>query len=134
VDLVGKEEIEGKPAYRLKLTNKNGDVRNYLFDATTFLLMRWEGRRKMGDKEVPWESLFHDYRDVDGLQYAFEIDSDAPGTEQSQKIIAEKIEIDPEIDEAQFGKPVAPEAPAAEPAADPADPAPPASTAPPSGK
>jgi outer membrane lipoprotein-sorting protein len=134
VELVGKEEIEGKPAYRLKLTNKNGDVRNYLFDATTFLLMRWEGTRKMGDKEVPWESLFHDYRDVDGLQYAFEIDSDAPGTEQSQKIIAEKIEIDPEIDEAQFGKPVAPEAPAAEPAADPADPAPPASTALPSGK
>jgi hypothetical protein len=65
---------------------------------------------------------------VSGLQYAFEIDSDAPGTEQSQKIIADKIEVDPRIDEAHFGKPPAPVAPAT----DPAEPAPTSSNPPPS--
>jgi outer membrane lipoprotein-sorting protein len=123
VELVGKEEINGKLAYRLKLTSKKGDVRNYLFDAATFLLMRWEGKRKVGDKDVPWESMFHDYREVSGLEYAFEIDSDAPGTEQSQKIIADKIEVDPQIDESRFGKPAAP-----------GDAVTPSSTAPPSPK
>lgn len=116
LELVGKENVNEKPAYRLKLTNKKGETRSYLFDATTFHLIRWEGTRKVGEKEVPWESLFSDYRDVSGLLFAFEIDSDAPGTEQSQKIIAEKIEIDPKIDEARFGKPAAPAEPAAQPA------------------
>lgn len=124
VELVGKEEIERKPAYRLKMTSKNGETRNYLFDASTFLLLRWEGTRRVGDKDIPWESLFHDYRDVKGVKYAFEIDSDAPGTEQSQKIIADKIEVDPQIDESHFGKPAPPPIP---PATQPAD-APPTSS------
>ena len=81
----------------------------------------------MGDKEVPWESLFRDYREVSGLQFAFEIDSDAPGTEQLQKIIADKIEVDPQIDESRFSKPVALPAPPA----DPVDAAPPPATNPP---
>jgi hypothetical protein len=116
IELAGKEDIEGKPAYRLKLTSKKGEMRSYLVDAATFHLVRWEGTRKVGDKEVPWESLFRDYRDVNGLMFAFEIDSDAPGTEQSQKIIADKIELNPQIDESHFSKPAAPAAPPEEPA------------------
>ncbi|HTG30556.1 MAG TPA: hypothetical protein VK818_20245 [Methylomirabilota bacterium] len=128
IALVGKEDVDGKPAYRLKLTNKKGDMRNYFFDADTFRLIKWEGTRKVGDKDVPWESVFHDYREVDGLQFAFEIDSDAPGTGQAQKIIADKIEVNPEIDQSHFGKPVAPAAPPADAPADSPDATPPASS------
>ena len=106
IALVGKEDVDSKPAYRLKLTNKKGEMRNYLFDAESFRLTKWEGTRKVGDKNVPWESEFHDYREVDGLQFAFEIDSNAPGTGQAQKIIADKIEVNPQIDESHFGKPI----------------------------
>lgn len=127
IELAGKEDVEGKPAYRLKLTSKKGETRSYLFDAASYHLVRWEGTRKVGDKEVQWESMFRDYREVNGLQFAFEIDSDAPGTEQSQKIIAEKIEVDPQLDESRFGKPAAP----APPPADPADTTPPPSSPPP---
>jgi outer membrane lipoprotein-sorting protein len=128
IALVGKEDVDGKPAYRLKLTNKKGDMRNYFFDAGTFRLIKWEGTRKVGDKDVPWESVFHDYREVDGLQFAFEIDSDAPGTGQAQKIIADKIEINPEIDQSHFGKPVAPAEPPADAPADSPEATPPASS------
>ncbi len=126
IELAGKEDVEGKPAYRLKLTSKKGETRSYLFDAASYHLVKWEGTRKVGDKEVQWESLFRDYREVNGLQFAFEIDSDAPGTEQSQKIIAEKIEVDPQLDESRFGKPPAPAPPA-----DPAETTPPPSSNPP---
>jgi outer membrane lipoprotein-sorting protein len=128
IALAGKEDFDGKPAYRLKLTNKKGEMRTYFFDADTFRLIKWEGTRKIGDKDVPWESSFHDYREVDGLQFAFEIDSEAPGTGQSQKIIAEKIEVDPNIDESHFGKPAAPAPPAAEAPADSPDATPPPSS------
>src|SRR3984893_15550557 len=131
IALVGKEDVDGKPAYRLKLTNKKGEMRSYLFDAESFRLIKWEGTRKVGDRDVPWESVFHDYRDVDGLQFAFEIDSDAPGTGQAQQIIADKIEVDPQIDESHFGKPAPPaEVPADSPDTTP----PPSSDKPPSQK
>src|ERR1700719_3253342 len=109
IALVGKEDVDGKPAYRLKLTNKKGEMRSY---------------------------IFHDYRDVDGLQFAFEIDSDAPGTGQAQQIIADKIEVDPQMDESHFGKPVAPAAPspADTPADSPGATSPPSSEKPPSRK
>jgi len=118
IELVGKEDLDGKPVYRLKLTNKNGNARFYLFYASSFLLLKWEGVRKTEDKELPWESFFSDFRDVQGLKYPFKIDQGSPGTDIKQSLVTEKIEIDPQIDDARFAKPVVPEAqkPAAPPA------------------
>jgi outer membrane lipoprotein-sorting protein len=107
VEVVGKDEVEGKPVYRLKLTNKNGEVRTYFFDAATYLLTKWEGQRKAEDQVLMVETFFRDYRDVNGLKFAFEIDSDSPGIAQQQKIIIDKIELNPALDEASFGRPIA---------------------------
>jgi hypothetical protein len=120
IEYVGKREVEGKPTYELKLTNRNGDVSQFFFDASTFLLLKWQGNRKVGDKEIPWESYFRDYREVEGVLYPFLIDSDAPGSDQSQKIVADKIEVNIPIDESHFGKPNPPAPP--EPPAEPAKP------------
>jgi outer membrane lipoprotein-sorting protein len=119
IALVGKDKVEGKEVYRLKLTTKNGAVRFYLFDSETFLLLKWEGKRKYKDQELPVESFFRDYRDVGGLQFAFEIDSGASTEEINQKILIDKIEIDPEISDSRFFKPVPSPVPSA-----PASPAP----------
>ena len=126
IELVGKENLDDKPVYRLKLTNKNGDVRFYFFDASSFLLLRWEGIRKTADQEIPWESFFSDFREIKGLKYPFRIEQGSPGTEIRQTLTAEKIEIDPQIDDSRFAKPVPLDAPAA-----PAPPTPPAPASPP---
>ena len=119
VELAGKEKLDDKPVYRLKLTNKQGEVRFYFIDATTFLLMKWEGIRETEDQELPWESFSSDFREVQGLKYAFRIDQGSPG-EFKQTLTTEKIEIDPPIDDSRFVKPVAQASPT-----DPAGPAPP---------
>ena len=113
IELAGKEMLDDKPVYRLKLTNKYGDVRSYFFDASSYLLLKWEGIRKSGDQEVPWESFFSDFHEVHGLKYPFRIDQGSPGTEIKQTLTAEKIEIDPQIDDSRFTKPALPDAPAA---------------------
>jgi outer membrane lipoprotein-sorting protein len=110
IAFVGKELLDDKPVYRLRLTNKNGDVRFYIFDAKTYLLIKWEGKRKTGEEELPWESYFSEFREVQGLKYPFRIDQGSPGTDVKEVLMAEKIEIDPSIDESRFGKPAAPEA------------------------
>ncbi len=113
IELAGKENLDDKPVYRLKLTNKNGDIRFYLFDASSFLLLKWESIRKTGEEELPSESFFSDFREVQGLKYAFRIDQSSPGTEFKQTLTAEKIEINPQIDDSRFAKPVPESAPAA---------------------
>jgi outer membrane lipoprotein-sorting protein len=115
IELVGKEEFDDKPVYRLKLTNKNSDVRFYLFDASSFALVKWEGVRRIEDKEFSWESFFSDFRDVQGMKFPFRIEQGSPGTEIKQNLITDKIEINPQIDDAQFSKPAAPTPPAEAP-------------------
>lgn len=125
IELIGKEEFDGKPVYRLKLTNKNGDVRFYIFDVSSFVLVKWEGIRRIEEKEFPWESSFSDYRDVQGLKYPFQIDQGSPNTEIKQTLVTDKIEIDPQIDDSRFTKPAAPPPPTPPPAEATPSPAPP---------
>lgn len=105
IELIDKEEVLGKTAYKIKLTSKAGDQGSFFFDASSHLLLKWEGTRKIADHGVPWEEVFLDFRDVNGLKYAFLIESESPGTDQMQKITAEKIEVNMPIDQAHFGKP-----------------------------
>lgn len=107
VELVGKDKVEDKDAWRVRLTNKNGDVRYYLFDAKTFLLLKWEGKRRADSKEYPIESYFHDYRDVDGLKFSFEIDSGSSATDLTQKLVIDKIELNINFPDSDFAKPEA---------------------------
>jgi len=123
IEFVDKEEILGKPTYKLKLTNKTGDVSYFYFDASEGVLLKWEGMRKINQKEIPWETFFHDFREINGLKYPFLIESDATGTEQTQRIIAERIEVNIPLEDAQFDKapakpasPVPPASPAGAPA------------------
>jgi outer membrane lipoprotein-sorting protein len=112
IELVGKDKFNDKDVWRVKLTTKNGDVRFYLFDAESFLLLKWEGKRKVEGQEVPVESYFSDYREVGGLKFYFAIDSGRSAEDLNQKIRVEKIELNPQFNEAEFGKPATPAPPA----------------------
>jgi outer membrane lipoprotein-sorting protein len=116
VELVGKDKVEDTEVWRIKLTTKSGDVRYYLFDAKSFLLLKWEGKRRAEGKEYPVESYFHDYRDVGGLKFAFEIDSGSSATDLTQKLVIDKIELNVNFPDSDFAKPAAPGSGAAAPA------------------
>lgn len=125
VELVGKDKMDGKDVWRLKLTTKDGEVRYYVFDAQSFTLLKWEGKRNFNGQEFPVESFFLDYRDVEGVKFAFEIDSGTSASDINQKIMIDKIELNPNCEDSRFARPPAPEPPPA-PVTSPAD-------APPSG-
>jgi len=78
IELIGKEELKGKPLPH-QVDEQERQHRFYLFDATSFLPAKWEETRVVEGKETPWESFFSDYREVNGVKYAFQIDSDSPG-------------------------------------------------------
>jgi hypothetical protein len=110
IELNGTEKVEGRDAYILKVTHKDGQVSAYSFDTKTFLLVKWSGVDTVSGEEVTRETYFRDYREVGGLKFAFELVSNTPGADVTQRIVVDKIEVDPQIDETHFGKPPAPAA------------------------
>jgi outer membrane lipoprotein-sorting protein len=107
LELSGTEKVEGRDAYILKVSYKDGKVSSYSFDTKTFLLVKWSGTDTVNGEQVTRETLFHDYREVGGLKFAFELVSNSPGTDVTQRILVEKIEVDPPIDDSHFTKPPA---------------------------
>ncbi len=105
VELVDREKFEGKDAYKLMVILKDGQIRFDYIDCDSYLEVKWEGRIDMEGKEYLVESYFRDYKEVDGLKFAFVINSNTLGTPYKQKIVFEKIELNTPEDDARFGKP-----------------------------
>src|SRR5262249_44989769 len=105
IESLGKDTIDGKPVFKLGLKTKSGEPRTYYVDSLTFLLLKWEAVRKNKDQDVQVESFFKDYRDVGGLKFAFQIETGLPGSNQSQKLTIDKVELNPSLDDSRFGKP-----------------------------
>jgi outer membrane lipoprotein-sorting protein len=105
IELVGHEKLEDKDTYKLKVTLKDGQVRYDYIGAASFLELKWEGRIVRNGEEFQAQSLYRDYRSVEGLMFPFTIESDTPETPNPQKIVFDKIEINPPIDDVRFGRP-----------------------------
>ncbi len=101
IELAGKEKVAKRMAYKLVISMKNGENRIDFIDCKTYLELKWQGRVS----DNVFESYFRDYRRVKGLMYAFEIDSGLLGQPANQKIIFDKVEVNPPLDDARFGKP-----------------------------
>jgi hypothetical protein len=95
IELAGKEKVGKRMAYKLVISMKSGENRIDFIDTKSHLEVKWQGLVS-GNM---FESHFLDYRQVKGLMYAFEIDSGA------QKIVLEKVEVNPKLDGARFQKP-----------------------------
>ena len=113
IEFAAKEQIDGKIVHKLKLTDKQGDVSYFYFDASTGLIMKWHGTRKVGSEVLPWETYFRAFREVDGLKYPFLVESAAVDSDKIQKITATKIETNIPLNDSQFAKPSPPAPPAA---------------------
>jgi outer membrane lipoprotein-sorting protein len=106
VEYLGKDEIEGTPVHKLKVTKKNGDVQTLYLDADSYLEIKAEGKSKVRGQEIEGETTFGDYKEVGGLVVAHSIQSKMKGAQgPGQTITFEKIEINPDIPASRFDMP-----------------------------
>jgi outer membrane lipoprotein-sorting protein len=105
VELIGKEDIEGTEAFKLKVTLKDGDVLNMYLDAEYFLEIKVEGHHKRGDTNVVRTTTLGDYKDVNGMMFPFSISNSQEGMPGSQTITFDKIDMNIDIDDARFAFP-----------------------------
>ena len=105
IDYQGKEDVDGSPAHKLKVTLKNGTVQTLFLDADSFLELKQTTKRKVRDTEVETEAIFGDYKEEGGVMMPHSLEMGAKGMPQKQKLIIEKVEINPALDDAKFKMP-----------------------------
>ena len=109
IELAGVEQVEGKDAYKLKLTLKNGRVMHEWIDTSSFLEVKIEGTPRLLDKRPHSVAVYlRDYRSVDGLQIPYVIETVVQGVQRTEKIEIDKVTVNPKIEESRFAKPVPP--------------------------
>jgi hypothetical protein len=105
IELVGREKIDGKEAWKLKVVLAGGTVRYDYVDVETHLLVRSDVQRRIRGHMVEMQNRFSDFREVAGLVFPHAISVQAKDRPQSLHVVVEKIELDPAIDEASFRMP-----------------------------
>ncbi len=117
VELDGLEKVENREAYKLKLTLKSGQVMHLWIDAQTFLDAKIEGQpRRLDGKDHPVEVYYRDFRQVNGLQIPFVLETQVlpvanlnskvrPLPIPPEKIVIEKVVVNPKLDASLFTKP-----------------------------
>lgn len=99
VELVGKEKVDGKDAYHLKVTTKEGQTVDEFIDAATFLA----SKIKMTMNGQAGEINFSNYKDVDGIKFANTMDMTS--AQGNLTFTTEKVTVNGNVDESIFKKP-----------------------------
>ena len=105
VELEGSEPVEGRDAFKLKVTLANGQVRRAWVDKQTFLEVKVDCARKLGGKERASWTFLRDYRPVDGLLIPHLLETSVEGVKGAEKIVVETVALNAPVDDARFSKP-----------------------------
>lgn len=86
VEYIGLEDVEKSPAYKMKMTFKNGKVANYYYDVKTNRLVKTSAKTTVNGQEMDLESVFSDYKQTaDGFWFPYTVAS-TQGTINYNKI------------------------------------------------
>jgi outer membrane lipoprotein-sorting protein len=106
VELEGTEKVEGRDAYKLKVTTSNGDARRVWVDAQSFLEVKMDGTpHRMDGKYRNVNIYLRDYRTVQGVTLPYLIETEVEGYRPTHKMIIESVVVNPKLDDSLFAKP-----------------------------
>ncbi len=109
-ELVGHDSMEGTDCYKIKLSMKNGDVRNYYLDADSFLELKIEIQTTVRGALQESEIYYGDYEKVGGVYYPFAIEQAQKGIDSRTQFSVQKIEQNVALDDGHFSMPAGKEA------------------------
>jgi hypothetical protein len=105
-ELVGMDQVEGTPVYKLKISMPNGDVRHYYMDVDSYVPIRLEEKRMIRGAEQEYETTLGDYKPVNGWVMPFSYETGRKGSSNKATITYEKIEANVPLDDRRFARPV----------------------------
>jgi hypothetical protein len=113
LELLDKEEFEGKPVFKLRLIKTDGKEIYFYLDAESGIGLKSSLAVKTGESSSLVEIIYSDYRLVDGQPVPFGIENRTDGKLQA-RLVLEAVEVNPVMNDAIFASPEKKEAPKAE--------------------
>lgn len=107
ITYAGEEEVEGTPAYKLKLVNEEGDVTWMYLDKEYKIEIQQVDERTIRGQEVSMTSSIGDYKEVAGLMvpHSRDIASSMAQEGQSQTMLFDEVELNVDIPDEKFVMP-----------------------------
>ena len=113
VQYLGRDDFDGTLAYKLKVTQKDGDEFVYWLDPDTFLEIKVDETRRIRGAQQTTETELGDYEKVAGVYFPMSVESWAQGQpNQRQQVIIASGTANPSVDAAFFAEPHGPATPA----------------------
>jgi hypothetical protein len=90
---LGRDDFDGTPAYKLKVTQKDGDEFTYWLDPDTYLEIKVDESRRVRGAEQTTETELGDYEKVAGVYFPMSVESWAQGqpNQRQRTIIASGV-------------------------------------------
>lgn len=109
VTLDGLDEVEGHKAYRLNVKLPSGASHHVWIDAQSFLEIKYdrESRNAFGMSGMV-SVLYRNYQSIEGLQIPLLIESGADTAKVTDKMVIDKILLNPPLEDRMFTKPSMP--------------------------
>jgi hypothetical protein len=102
VELVGREALPGGEAFKLEVTLNDGTIRHDYVDVESRHVVRSDKAEMIRGRTVRLEESYSDFREVDGLVFPHLIDTRVTDRPEVIRIVVERIELDPDLDDARF--------------------------------
>lgn len=96
VELSGTDTLDGLPAYKIKVTRKDRGIEYYFIGKTSFMPQKRIYFRTQGGKEIAVENFYRDYRTVEGIPFAFSVETNNAG--RVNEIQLESVELNKPVD------------------------------------
>ena len=109
-ELIGTEDMEGTEVFKIKQTDKEGDIFYQYIDTENFILLKTTAILKMGESETESDTYYSNFNEQEGIVIPFNIEVKMNGQTVSQ-INIEQVEFNVEIDETIFAMPAKKEQP-----------------------
>ena len=106
IEYAGQEDVNGSPAYKLKVTTRQGMVMNVYLDAKSYLEVRSIGKVSQMGQEMEVDTYPSDYKPEGGVLMAHTLDSKMNGT-PAMKMSMTKVEVNVPADDSIFKMPKA---------------------------
>ncbi len=105
IELAGREAVDGRDAFKLKITLRSGGAMSAWVDVKTASLLRTEATRQVRGRPVRIETTFGDYRKTAGILFPHLVEVRAADRPQLLRIVVDKVEVNPALSDARFAPP-----------------------------
>jgi len=105
VELLGVEDLDGSPAWKVKVTRKSGTVEFWYLDADSFIEVKVVTQRRIRGAITEYETEFGNYEKVAGVYFPYSFESRQRRSQYTSRTTVDQVEVNPPVDDAFFSRP-----------------------------